>query len=142
MVVRLDMSQVKRMFKVLPTQVLFIARKPLFSAADFVRGKAQHDYLRGPRPIRLEVATGRLRGSVRALAPKIEGKTVTAEEKASALSTQGFDYPAYWEWDGSRHGGPRPFLQPARDNHQTEWHGIFLEKFEKDFNAWERGKTY
>ena len=142
MVVRVDLSEVQRMFKKIPDAAIQASMRPLFAAADFVRGKAQHDYLRGPRPTRLEVRTGRLRGSVRALAPKVEGKTITAEIKAKALSSTGHDYGAYWEWDGSKHGGPRPFLQPARDNHRTEWLAIFIDGFVKRFNTWAKGKRY
>lgn len=141
--ISMDLTEVHRMFRQLPMGAMTVARNPLFQAADWVRGKAQSSYLRGPSPERLKIQTSRLFDSVHAtVEPIASGKELVAKVKANAVSDGGFDYPAYWEWSGRKHGGPRPFLTPARDRHQDEWLRVFKTEFEKDFTAWERGKTY
>jgi len=139
--VRLDYNEVRKMLKAIGKELPRFLIKPLYRAADFIRGVSQEQYLRGPRPDRLAVVSSRLFGSLRAEA-KVTGKGAIGIIKANAHSDQGFDYPAYWETDGSAHGGPRPFLKPARDEHKDKWMKVFNKVFEERFNQWQKGKQF
>jgi len=139
--VRLDYSEVKKMIDAIRKEFPGFLIKPLYRAADYIRGVSQKDYLRGPRPDRLGTVSGRLFGSMRAEA-KIIGDGAVGIIKANARSDQGFDYPAYWENIGAKHGGPRSFLKPARDEHKDEWMRVFSKAFEERFNQWQQGKQF
>jgi hypothetical protein len=93
----------------------------LRGAADYIRGQVQLKYLRGPRPERLRVASGRLSKSIQS--DVVDHVGVVGSD---AESDEGFNYPGYWEYDGSRHGGPRPFLNPAVEE---QWDGA-MQRFE------------
>ena len=139
--IHLDDSQVKAFFRALRTDLKEIVLEPMYRAADYIRGVAQKQYLTAGAPDHLNVRTGRLRASVRAEA-KIESGQAVGIVQARAESNQGFDYAAYWEHSGSRHGGPRPFLAPARDEHKDEWMQIFNKVFAERFNKWQNAKTF
>ena len=104
-------------------------------AAEFVRGRVQKDYLMGPRPERLEVRTARLTQSIQSEVER-EGKDSRAFVMSYARSLDGFNYPAYWEYDGSKHGGPRPFLGPAVEDNADKWVDIWINNLKKRIEAW------
>jgi len=139
--IHLDDSQVKAFFRALRTDLKEIVLQPMYRAADYIRGVAQKQYLRGPRPTHLQTDTGNLWKGVRAEA-RIESGQAVGIIQARAESKQGFDYAAYWELSGSRHGGPRQFLAPARDEHEDEWMQIFNRVFAERFNKWQSAKTF
>jgi len=138
---RLDTSKVSAMMKDVSKKLPQLLLKPLYRAADMVRGISQEHYLRGPRPDRLGVVSGRLFGSLRAES-KIAADGAVGIVEARAKSDGGFDYPGYWELRGTRHGGPRPFLKPARDQHREQWMRIFDQVFKERFEQWQNAKQY
>ena len=140
--IHLDDSQVKAFFRALRTDLKEIVLEPMYRVADYIRGISQRDYLTAAGPQYLNVGkTHTLRRSVRAES-KIEGGRAVGIISARALSDRGFDYAAYWELSGSRHGGPRKFLTDARDQHQDEWMQIFNRVFAERFNKWQSAKTF
>jgi hypothetical protein len=104
-------------------------------AAEFVRGRVQKDYLMGPRPERLEVRSARLIQSIQSETER-DGDDTKAYVGSNARSTGGFNYPAYWEYDGSKHGGPRPFLGPAVEENAEKWVDIWIKNLGKRIEAW------
>lgn len=104
-------------------------------AAEFVRGVVQKYYLRGPRPEKLGVRTARLINSVDT-ETKREGRDTRAWVGTNAKSDSGYNYPAYWEYDGSKHGGPRPFLRPAVEEHQKQWIEVWRKGIEVQLNKY------
>ena len=110
-------------------------------------------HLQGPRPIKLGIVTGRLvksfigrihyeKGSVDVgnnySIHKIHktGNSIFGIKGTRAIAPNGFDYPAYWEYNGSRHGGKRPFLEPAVRAVSGQLPQIFAKSIEdklKDF---------
>jgi hypothetical protein len=136
-----DTSKVSAMMKDIKQKLPHLLLKPLYRAADTVRGISQKEYLRGPRPDKLAVATGRLFGSLRASSTLTSGGA-KGEVVANAVSSGGFDYPGYWELRGTRHGGPRPFLRPARDEHKDKWMQVFNQAFKETFEQWQNAKQY
>jgi hypothetical protein len=108
-------------------------------AAEFVRGVVQKHYLRGPRPEKLGVRTSRLHDSVDK-DTKREGRDTRAWVGTNALSDEGYNYPSYWEYDGSKHGGPRPFLRPAVEEHKEQWIEVWRKGIETHLNKFVGGK--
>lgn len=104
-------------------------------AAEYVRGRVQKEYLRGPRPERLGVRSARLINSIQSSTER-EGDDTRAFVGSNALSTGGFNYPGYWEFDGSKHGGPRPFLAPAVEEDSEKWIGVWLRDLKRRVEAW------
>lgn len=104
-------------------------------AAEFVRGRVQKDYLMGPRPERLEVRSARLIQSIQSETER-DGDDTKAYVMSYARSLDGFNYPAYWEYDGSKHGGPRPFLGPAVEENSEKWVDIWIKNLGKRVEAW------
>jgi hypothetical protein len=115
--------------------------KALGLAAEFVRGRVQKDYLMGPRPERLEVRTARLINSIQSDVRR-EGKDSKAFVGSNARSPQGYNYPGYWEYDGSKHGGPRPFLGPAVEENSEKWIDIWIGALKKRLEAWLSARTF
>jgi len=115
--------------------------KSLGLAAEFVRGRVQKDYLMGPRPERLDVRTARLIGSIQSKVIR-EGKDSKAYVGSNAVSPEGYNYPGYWEYSGSKHGGPRPFLGPAVEEHREEWIDIWIKKLKEQIEAWLSARTF
>jgi len=107
-----------------------LAERPMMIAAQMVAGISQKEYLRGPRPDRLAVKTGRLRSSI-STKVEVEGDMIVGHVGTNVVSTGGYNYPGYWENRG-RNGKPRPFLKPARENHRNKWVGTFLREFKKE----------
>lgn len=92
-------------------------------------------WLQGPRPERLGTASRRLIKAMQggySFSGGVEetgsaavsskggwtkawkaGNTVFGEIGVDVVSDFGFDYPEYWEKRGTKHGGPRPFMNPA-----------------------------
>jgi hypothetical protein len=136
-----DTSKVSAMMKDISKKLPQLLLTPLYRAADTVRGISQKYYLRGPRPDRLAVVSSRLFGSLRA-SSKLTAGGATGEVVANAKSDSGFDYPGYWELRGTRHGGPRPFLHPARDEHKDKWMQVFNRVFKETFEQWQNAKQY
>jgi hypothetical protein len=112
-----------------------INEKAIGLAAAFVRGRVQKDYLMGPRPERLEVRTARLIGSIQSETIR-EGKDTRAFVGSNAVSKEGYNYPGYWEYDGSKHGGPRPFLGPAVEDNADKWVTVWINNLKKRIEAW------
>jgi len=115
--------------------------KSLGLAAEFVRGRVQKDYLMGPRPDRLEVRTARLIGSIQSDVIR-DGKDSRAFVGSNAKSPEGFNYPGYWEFDGSKHGGPRPFLGPAVEENSERWINIWIGELKKRLEAWLSARAF
>lgn len=140
--IHLDDKDVKRFFQDLQRSMTSIVLMPLYRAADYIRGKSQEKYLTAAGPEHLNVDTGNLRMSLKAEARVIAGDAVGVVS-ANARSDRGFDYGAYWEWwgTGPGHGGPRPFLTPARDEHQDEWMNVFNKAFKEKFEQWESARA-
>jgi len=136
--IRLDDRNFQRFIKKLPKEAMRLAIRPLYRAADMIRGISQDRYLRGQS---LTPRTHTLINSVRAFV-NTHSRYPIAGVRARAVSARGFDYASYWEWDGSAHGGPREYLQPARDDHQREWLTEFERAFEQEFNAWASGNRF
>jgi len=106
--------------------------KALDRASLFVAGRVQKDFLQGPRPTRLRVDSGRLKLSISNFVERPSKTTVRAFVGSNAISDSGVNYPLYWEIDGSRHGGPRPFLVPAVDQNRNKTDKIirtFMKRF-------------
>jgi len=133
--ITLDDRKVRRDLNGLADSILPLALRPVHIAAQWVAGRVQKDYLRGPRPEHLEVDTGRLRGSIHSMTVLtkngIEGHVGT-----NVRGLRGFNYPKYWELDGSAHGGPRPFLAPARDENWFKIAAIFKKEFKARLEKW------
>jgi len=141
--IQLDDREVKTFFQDLKQNMKQLVLMPLYRAADYVRGKSQEKYLTAAGPTHLNVDTGRLRMSLKTES-RISGNEVVGIVSADAQSVRGFDYGAYWEWRGTGkgHGGPRPFLTPARDQHQDEWMRVFDKAFKEKFEQWQSAKAY
>jgi hypothetical protein len=117
-------------------------RLSLHHAAEFVRGWVQTRYLTGPRPERLDVQSGRLKGSIQSKTELI-GKDAMAWVGSNARAKKtDFNYPGYWEFDGSKHGGPRPFLGPAVEQDREEWIGIWIGELKKRLEAWLSARAF
>jgi hypothetical protein len=104
--------------------------KALMRAAEYVRGVVQKDFLRGPRPEKLNVRTARLINSIQAETER-EGEDTRAYIGSYARSDAGYNYPAYWEYDGSKHGGPRPFLRPAVEEYRDRWTTVWVKSLKQ-----------
>jgi len=104
--------------------------------------RAAGKYLQGPGPKHLNILTGRLLRSMMGSYSfhsepgaygtdygihtiEIKGDKIIGTKGTEAKAPDGEDYPAYWEYDGSRHGGPRPFLHPASRDVESKIPGIF-----------------
>jgi HK97 gp10 family phage protein len=118
-----------------------INERSLGKAAAFVAGRVQSNYLRGPRPDRLEVRTARLIGSIQS-ETKRDGKDTKAYVGSNAVSKEGYNYPGYWEYDGSKHGGPRPFLSPAVEENADKWINIWIGELKKRLEAWLSARAF
>lgn len=114
--------------------------KALGLAAEFVRGRVQSNYLRGPRPERLEVRSARLIGSIQSEVIR-DGKDSKAYVGSNAVSPEGFNYPGYWEYSGEKHGGPRPFLAPAVEENSEKWIDIWIKNLAQRLEAWLSART-
>ena len=99
-------------------------------AVEYVRGVVQKDFLRGPRPEKLNVRTARLINSVDTETIR-EGDDTRAFIGTNAKSDSGYNYPAYWEYDGSKHGGPRPFLRPAVEEYRQKWTDVWVKSLKQ-----------
>ena len=115
---------------------------PLRRAALWIVGQSQNKYLRGPSPQYLRKKSGRLRTSI-GEETKLEGKEVIAHIGTNVKSKRGFNYPGYWEDDGTGkgHGGPRPFLAPARDRDRGKWMSIFEKEFKVRLTQWVKARS-
>jgi hypothetical protein len=99
-------------------------------AVEYVRGVVQKNFLRGPRPEKLNVRTARLINSVDTQTERM-GDDTRAWIGTNARSDTGFNYPSYWEYDGSKHGGPRPFLRPAVEEYRERWTDVWLKSLKQ-----------
>jgi hypothetical protein len=108
-------------------------RRGMIRALQTVGRTSAQDWLQGPRPERLGIASGALIRAMQGIhsftigegdSPSFSSKNgwvkswkagnmVHGEIGVSVISSEGKDYPQYWETDGSDHDGPRPFLNPA-----------------------------
>ncbi len=125
--IKIDTSKAERDFSALVMKVPFLALEPMKKVGIFIAGRSQKLYLRGPRPRFLEVDTSRLRGSISSEA-HLEGKNIVGTIGTNVKSKSGYNYPGRWEFGTNL----RPFLQPAREKHRSEWHKIFLKDFKKN----------
>lgn len=120
-------------------------RLSLGRAAEQVRGWVQTKYLSGPRPEFLvsgpRPTTGRLKGSIQSETIR-NGKDSKAYIGSNAKSKKGYNYPGYWEFDGSRHGGPRPFLGPAVEREKEKWINIWIGELKKRLEAWLSARAF
>lgn len=112
------------------------------------------DWLQGPKPEKLNIFKGKLiramigshgfGGGIKATgavsisskggwikAEKV-GRFIRGEIGVDVQSPEGFDYPEYWEFRGSKHGGPRPFLNPA--GLQAQSSGLLDRDIQKELN--------
>lgn len=99
-------------------------------AAEYLRFVVQKYFLRGPRPQILDVRTARLVNSVDTETERT-GADTRAWVGTNARSDTGYNYPAYWEYDGSKHGGPRPFLAPAVERFREKWIDVWLKSLKQ-----------
>jgi len=134
--VRITMNDVatQKRLNALIRKVPKLAINPLSLAIQYIAGQSQKIYLRGPRPERLGVKTGRLRNSISSKVA-IEGGDIVGYVGTNVVSPGGFNYPGFWENRG-RHGVPRPFLKPARDDTRAKWNKIFLDNFKSELLKW------
>jgi hypothetical protein len=136
--IKLHDEKFRKDFDALQEVIPDMNEKALGHAAAFVRGRVQKDYLRGPRPERLEVRSGRLIGSIQSAVVR-EGKVSKAFVGSNAVSKKGFNYPGYWENDPvfpDRKRDPRPFLNPAVEDNADKWVTVWINNLKKRIEAW------
>jgi len=102
--------------------------------------RATSQYLQGPKPIHLDMLTGRLHKSMQGRlhfeggtsegtnysisSMRVFGNTVVAEYGTKAIDPDsGEDYPAKWEYGGDR----RPFLTPAIRDTQGQYRKLMQD---------------
>jgi len=132
--IKIDDEEVQRALSKIMRHIPKIVERPMMVVAQTIAGISQENYLRGPRPDRLAVATGRLRSSISSKV-EVKGNEIRGYVGTNVVSPGGFNYPAYWEFHG-RKGKPRPFLVPARENHRDKWWGIFLRELKKEMREY------
>lgn len=133
--IKINDEKFKKDIAALKTAIPDMVEKSLGYAAEFVRGRVQADYLRGPRPERLRVDTARLINSIQSATSR-QGTEIKAFIGSNALSDTGFNYPRYWELSGSRHGGPRPFLWPAVEQNREKWVNLWITRLKGLMERW------
>lgn len=124
----------------------------MIKALQVVGLTASQDWLQGPSPERLNIASGHL---IRAMmgthsfdpgedgsasTSKNEGwtkawktgNTIHGEIGVEVFSKGGFDYSEYWEFSGKAHDGPRPFMNPA--GQQALSAGLLDEAIQTELN--------
>jgi len=133
-------KKIRKDLEDLGRNILPLALRPIHIAAQWIAGQIQKNYLRGPRPERLTVDSSRLIGSISSSAG-IEGNEIIGHVGTNVRSDTGFNYPEYWEHRGTKHGGPRPFLQPARDDNRAKWLKIFEKELRVRVEKWLNAKA-
>lgn len=139
--VRFDTREVDAMFRNMRRRFPKITSRAMLDTAEWGAKQVPPLYLKGPRPDRL--VSDPVRGTTGRLARGIAGDVVATEKTTGVIyvknhvkSPRGFDYPAYWETDGSAHGGPRPFLKPFLHEKWrkivTMFQGHFIRQYRRE----------
>lgn len=139
--IRIDDEEAQRALRALGREAGKLAVEPMSIAAQWLAGQTAKRYLRGPRPERLTTDTGRLIGSIGSKVEERKGEII-GHVGTNVVSNTGFNYPEYWEKRGTRHGGPRPFLNPAKDELKQRWRTLFRNEYTKRLKEWLRAKRY
>jgi hypothetical protein len=138
--VRFDTREVDAMLRNMKRRFPDIVSRAMLDTAEWGAKQIPPLYLKGPRPDNLVSDPGR--GTTGRLARGIAGDVVATEKTTGVIyvknhvkSPRGFDYPSYWEYRGTRHGGPRPFLKPFLQEQwrkiSTMFRGHFVRQFRR-----------
>ena len=120
----INSARAERLLRKLHPIVRESVEKTMESVGSWGKRHVKGDFLNGPRPRRLRQDTGKLYKSIKYSVEK-SGNNFLTHIGTNVLSKKGFNYPEYWEYRGTKHGGPRPFLHPLLDEKGRDLQNVF-----------------